>query len=58
MAGSGSLAISATMHKKLPYDPIKDFVPIALAGKIPFILVQNASVSVFAWWSRSPEVAS
>src|SRR6185369_3131828 len=24
MAGSGSLAISATMYKKLPYDPVKD----------------------------------
>jgi tripartite-type tricarboxylate transporter receptor subunit TctC len=46
MAGSGSLAISATMYKKLPYDPVKDFVPIALAGKIPFILVVNPSLPV------------
>ena len=28
MAGSGSLAISATLYKKLPYDPAKDFAPI------------------------------
>ena len=28
--GSGSLAISSTMYKKLPYDPVKDFIPIAL----------------------------
>jgi len=46
MAGSGSLAISATMYKKLPYDPVKDFAPIALAGKIPFILVVNPSLPV------------
>src|SRR5947207_5749133 len=46
MAGSGSLAISATMYKKLPYDPVKDFAPIALAGKIPFILVVNPSLAV------------
>src|SRR5215471_9785199 len=39
MAGSGSLAISATLYKKLPYDPVKDFVPLALGGRIPFVLV-------------------
>jgi tripartite-type tricarboxylate transporter receptor subunit TctC len=39
MAGSGSLAISATMYKKLPYDPVKDFIPLTLGGKIPFVLV-------------------
>jgi len=45
-AGSGSLAISATMYKKLPYNPIKDLIPIALGGKIPFILVVNPSLPV------------
>jgi len=46
MAGSGSLAISATMYKKLPYDSVKDFVHITLGGKIPFILVVNPSLPV------------
>jgi tripartite-type tricarboxylate transporter receptor subunit TctC len=46
MAGSGSLAISATMYKKLPYDPIKDFIPLALGARIPFILVANPSLPV------------
>jgi tripartite-type tricarboxylate transporter receptor subunit TctC len=46
MAGSGSLAISATLYKKLPYDPAKDFAPIALIGKIPFVLVVNPSLPV------------
>jgi tripartite-type tricarboxylate transporter receptor subunit TctC len=46
MAGSGSLAISATLYKKLPYDPTKDFAPIALVGQIPFILVVNPSPPV------------
>jgi tripartite-type tricarboxylate transporter receptor subunit TctC len=46
MAGSGSLAISATMYKKRPYDPIKDFIPLALGAKIPFILVANPSLPV------------
>src|SRR6185369_7661578 len=46
MAGSGSLAISATMYKKLPYDPVKDFIPITLGGRIPFVLVANPSLPV------------
>jgi tripartite-type tricarboxylate transporter receptor subunit TctC len=46
MAGSGSLAISATMYKKLPYDPVKDFIPIALVARIPFVLVVNPSLPV------------
>jgi tripartite-type tricarboxylate transporter receptor subunit TctC len=46
MAGSGSLAISPTLYKKLPYDPTKDFAPIALVAKIPFFLVVNPSLPV------------
>jgi tripartite-type tricarboxylate transporter receptor subunit TctC len=46
MAGSGSLAISATMYKKLPYDPVKDLVPLALGGRVPFVLVVNPSLPV------------
>jgi len=46
MAGSGSLAISPTLYKQLPYDPQKDFTPIALIAKIPFVLVVNPSLPI------------
>ncbi len=46
MAGSGSLAISATLYKKLPYDPAKDFEPLLLSAKIPFFLVVNPALPV------------
>ncbi len=46
MAGSGSLAISPTLYKELPYDPRKDFTPVALMAKVPFILVVNPSLPV------------
>ena len=46
MAGSGSLAISATLYKKLPYDPTKDFEPLLLSAKIPFFLVVNPALPV------------
>jgi tripartite-type tricarboxylate transporter receptor subunit TctC len=46
MAGSGSLAISPTIYKKLPYDPTRDFAPLLLSAKIPFFLVVNPSLPV------------
>src|SRR4051812_40880682 len=39
-------AIHPSLMKSLPYDPIKDFIPISLMGKAPLILVVNPSVSV------------
>jgi tripartite-type tricarboxylate transporter receptor subunit TctC len=46
MPGSGSMAIAPTLYKKLPYDPIKDFAPVALVGRIPFVLVVNPHLGV------------
>jgi tripartite-type tricarboxylate transporter receptor subunit TctC len=44
--GSGSMAISPAMYKSLPYDPVKDIVPIALIGRVPFVVIVNPSVPV------------
>ena len=41
MGTSTPLAINATLHKKLPYDPAKDFMPLALIATVPFALVLN-----------------
>jgi tripartite-type tricarboxylate transporter receptor subunit TctC len=46
LAGSGSLAISPTLYKELSYDPRKDFTPIALVVRVPFILVVNPSLPI------------
>jgi tripartite-type tricarboxylate transporter receptor subunit TctC len=46
MAGSGSLAISPTLYKELSYNPQKDFTPIALMAKVPFILVVNPALPI------------
>lgn len=43
-APSGTLTTNTALYKKLPYDPEKDFVPVALTAKIPFVLVVNPSV--------------
>ena len=46
MAGSASLATTVTIYKKLPYDPMKEFSPLALITRIPFLLVVNPSLPV------------
>jgi len=40
------LAAQVTLRKALPYEPLRDFVPIALVGATPFGLVVNASLPV------------
>ena len=39
MGTSTPLAINATLYKHLPYDPVTDFMPLALVARIPFVLV-------------------
>jgi tripartite-type tricarboxylate transporter receptor subunit TctC len=46
MPGSGSMAISPAMYKSLPYDPVKDVVPVALIGRVPFVLIVTLSLPV------------
>jgi tripartite-type tricarboxylate transporter receptor subunit TctC len=46
VATSTPLAINASVHKKLPYDPIEDFVPIALIANSPFTLIVNPKLPV------------
>src|SRR5882757_7507381 len=39
---SSTMAINVTMNKKLPYEPLKDLVPVALLSSSPFFLVVRA----------------
>lgn len=38
--------INATLYKKLPFDPIKDFTPITIVATVPSVLIANSSVPV------------
>lgn len=38
-----SHAINVSLYPKMPYDPVKNFQPIALIGTLPNVLVVNAS---------------
>jgi tripartite-type tricarboxylate transporter receptor subunit TctC len=46
MGTSTPLAINASLHKKLPYDPARDFAPLALIATVPFVLVVNNDLPV------------
>lgn len=44
MGNIGVIAINAGLYKKLPYDTIRDFAPISLTTKQPFLLGITANV--------------
>jgi tripartite-type tricarboxylate transporter receptor subunit TctC len=44
LGGVGSHAINPNLHERLPYDPIKDFAPVALLASAPLMLVVHPSV--------------
>ena len=46
LLASQTNAISATLYKKLAYDPIEDFAPISLLGREPGVLVVNPALPV------------
>ena len=39
-------AINASLYKNLPYDPVKDFEPIALVAMLPNVLIVNPELGV------------
>ena len=43
---SSAMATNVTLYKKLPYDPVADFVPIALLVRTPFALAVNPTLGV------------
>ena len=43
---SGPISINPAVYKPLPYDPVKDFSPVAMTTAYPYILVVNADLPV------------
>jgi tripartite-type tricarboxylate transporter receptor subunit TctC len=46
MATIGTHAINPALYKKITYDPVKDFAPVAQFGTAPNVLVVNPAVPV------------
>jgi tripartite-type tricarboxylate transporter receptor subunit TctC len=43
-SGTSSLAINPSLYSKLPYDALRDFAPVSLAGTAPSLLATHPSV--------------
>jgi tripartite-type tricarboxylate transporter receptor subunit TctC len=41
---TGGMSVNPVLYAKLPYDPLKDFIPISMVGSFPLVLVVNPSV--------------
>jgi tripartite-type tricarboxylate transporter receptor subunit TctC len=46
MAPTPTMAVNVALYKSLPYEPLTDFVPLALLGQTPFALVVHPSLPV------------
>jgi tripartite-type tricarboxylate transporter receptor subunit TctC len=46
MATSTTHVTTAILNSKLPYDPVKDFVPVALIGIVPYVLTVSPGLPV------------
>ena len=43
---SGPISINPAVYRNLPYDPVKDFVPICLTTTYPYVMVVNPTLGV------------
>ncbi len=41
---TGGMSVNPVLYARLPYDPLKDFVPISMVGSFPLVLVVHPSV--------------
>lgn len=45
MGHIGTLSVNPSLYPKLPYNPVKDFAPVAWVARVPNVLVVNPSVA-------------
>jgi tripartite-type tricarboxylate transporter receptor subunit TctC len=61
VGGTGTMAINSSLYNKLPYDPVKDFVPVAMFGYSTSVLIVHPSVpannigELIKWIKASPK---
>ena len=46
LAYVGTHAINAALYKKLPFDPDRDFAPVATLATLPFVVIVNNNLPV------------
>jgi tripartite-type tricarboxylate transporter receptor subunit TctC len=64
IAASGPMTINPAVYSKLPYSPLKDFVPISLLAEFPLLLIVAADAPVkdvkqlIAYGKANPKLAN
>jgi tripartite-type tricarboxylate transporter receptor subunit TctC len=46
MGHIGTMAVNPTLYKKLPYDPLRDFAPVALVALVPNLMAVHPALPV------------
>ena len=46
MGPSTARVTAAILHAELPYEPVEDFVPVALIGLVPYVLTVSPQLPV------------
>lgn len=46
IGASGAMTFNPGLYDKLPYDPVRDFVPVTMIGSFPLVLTVNPAVGV------------
>ena len=46
MVGANTLVIAAHLYQQVPFDPLADFAPVALAGSTTLVLVTNPAAGI------------
>ena len=44
MASPSQMSVNPLLHANLPYDPVRDFEPLGILARVPFVLVVNPAV--------------
>src|SRR5262249_58088945 len=44
IATASTHAVAASLNANLPYDPVKDFAPVAMIGSQPYVLVLHPAL--------------
>ncbi|MFA7680303.1 MAG: tripartite tricarboxylate transporter substrate binding protein [Pigmentiphaga sp.] len=42
-SGAGAMGINSVLYRNMPYDPVKDLIPISMVSSTPFVLVGPAN---------------
>jgi tripartite-type tricarboxylate transporter receptor subunit TctC len=46
VGAAGALSANSSLYAQMPFDPLKDFVPVGMLAAIPFVLIANPALPV------------